>query len=44
MKLAGAIILQVLFRSTAGNECNCSSAEAMVESGGVDRSTKSNDL
>ena len=44
-KLAGAIILQALFhRSTVRNECNCSSAGAMVESRGVDRSVKSNDL
>jgi hypothetical protein len=32
-KLAGAIILQVLFWLTVSNECNCSSAGAMVESG-----------
>jgi hypothetical protein len=43
-KLAGAIILQALFRPTVRNECNCSSAGAMVESCGVDRSVKSNDL
>jgi hypothetical protein len=43
-KLVGAIILQVLFLLMVSNECNCSSAGAMVESGGVDRSIKSNDL
>ena len=32
-KLVGAIILQVLFWLTVSNECNCSSAGAMVESG-----------